>query len=96
MDEELSTKEAREGILGMIRASMSGEFTLPDPNLDVLECLLASIELGVKSVSCLMVKNKLSGDGEYKDLADWISGGCTVHQRCCTTTSGCTGESGPS
>ena len=23
------------------------------------------------------VKNDLSGDGEYKDLADWISGGCT-------------------
>ena len=29
LDEELSTKEAREGILGAIRATMSGEFTLP-------------------------------------------------------------------
>ena len=31
LDEELSTKEAREGILGAIRATTSGEFTLPDP-----------------------------------------------------------------
>ena len=55
---------------------MSGEFTLPDPGMDVSECLLASIELGVKSLSWAMVKNELPGDGEYKDLADWISGGC--------------------
>jgi hypothetical protein len=35
------------------------------------------MELGVKSVSWAMVKNELSYDGEYKDLADWIVGGCT-------------------
>ena len=61
----------------MIRASMSGEFTMPDPGMDVSECLLASMELVVKSVSWAMVKNELSYDGEYKDLADWIVGGCT-------------------
>ena len=77
MEEELSTKDVREEILGMIRAGMSGEFTMPDPGMDVSECLLASMELGVKSVSWAMTKNKLSGDGEYKDLADWIVGGCT-------------------
>ena len=55
MDEELSTKDAREGILGMIRATMSGKFTMPDPAMDVSECLLASMELGVKSVSWAMV-----------------------------------------
>ena len=76
LDHELTTKDAREGILGAIRATMSGEFTLPDPSMDVSECLLASMELGVKSVSWAMVKNELSGDGEFKDLADWISGGC--------------------
>ena len=38
--------------------------------------MLASMELGIKSVSWAMVKNELSGDGEYKDLADWIGGGC--------------------
>ena len=77
MEEELSTKDVREEIIGMIRAGMSGEFTMPDPGMDVSECLLASMELGVKSVSWAMTKNKLSGDGEYKDLADWIGGGCT-------------------
>ena len=41
---------------------MSGEFTLADPSMDVSECLLASMELGVKSVSWAMVKNELSGD----------------------------------
>jgi hypothetical protein len=67
MDEEMSTKEAREGILGAIRATKTGEFTLPDPGMDVSECFLASME----SVSWAMVKNELSGDGEHKDLADW-------------------------
>ena len=60
LDHELTTNDARDGILGAIRATMSEEFTLPDPSMDVSECLLA----------------KLSGDGEFKDLADWISGGC--------------------
>ena len=77
MEEELSTKDVREGILVMIRAGMSGEFTMPDPGMDVSECWLASMELGVTSVSWAMTKNKLSGDGEYTDLADWIGGGCT-------------------
>ena len=45
--------------------------------MDRSECLLASMELGIKSVSWAMVKNELSGDGEYKDLANWISWGCT-------------------
>ena len=47
---------------------------MPDPSMDMSECLLASIELVVNSVSWAMSKNELSGDGEYKD---WISGGCT-------------------
>ena len=42
--------------------------------MDVSECLLASMKLGIKSVSWAMV-NELSADREY--LADWISGGCT-------------------
>ena len=49
---------------------------MPNPSMDVSECLLASMELGVKSVSWAMVKNELSGDWEYKDLANWISGRC--------------------
>ena len=42
---------------------MSGEFTMPDPSMDMSECLLASIELVVNSVSWAMSKNELSGDG---------------------------------
>ena len=34
---------------------MTGKFTLPDPIMDVSECLLASMQLGVKSVSWAMV-----------------------------------------
>ena len=88
MDEVLSTKETREGVLGARRATMSGEFTLPDPSRDVSESLLASVELGINSVCWAMVKNELSADGEYKDLADWISGGPPE------VLPDCTGESG--
>ena len=42
------------------------EFTLPNPSMNVSECLQLSMELGVKSVSWAMVKNELSGDGEYR------------------------------
>ena len=37
--------------------------------------MLASMELGVKSVSWTMVKGELSKDQEFRDLSDWISGG---------------------
>ena len=74
--DEMSTKEAREGILGAIRTVMGGQYTLPDPEMDASECMLASMELGIKSVSWEMVKAELSKDAEFKDLADWIEGGC--------------------
>jgi hypothetical protein len=63
MDKEMSDQEARH---------KTGEFTMPMPDLgmDVSECLLSSMELGVKSVSWAMVKNILSGDGEYR-LDHW-------------------------
>ena len=73
---DMTTRDAREGILGAIRATMCGELTMPDPTLDVSECLLASMELGVRSVSWAMVKDELSRDKEYRDLSDWINGGC--------------------
>ena len=73
---DMTTRDAREGILGAIRATMCGEFTMPDPALDVSECMLASMELGVRSVSWAMVKEELSSDQKFRDLSDWISGGC--------------------
>ena len=43
LDEGLSTKEARKGILGAIRTTRSWEFTMPYPSMDMWECLLASM-----------------------------------------------------
>ena len=55
---------------------MSSELMMPDPELDVSGFMLASIELGIKSVSWEMVNMELSKDREFQDLADWITGGC--------------------
>lgn len=38
--------------------------------------MLASMELGVKSVTWDMVKTELESDGEFRELSDWICGGC--------------------
>ena len=64
MYDDMTTKKAREGILGAIRATMSGEFTMPDPHLDVSDVMMASMELGVRSVSWDMVKEELRTDGK--------------------------------
>ena len=96
LDCVMTTKDAREGILGAIRATMSGEITMPDPAFDVSECMLASMELGVKSVSWAMVKGELSKDQDFRDLSDWISGAVLALRRVCLTTSASTGRSGTS
>ena len=50
-ERDMTTKEAQEGVLVAIRTVMSADHTMPDPELDVSGCLLASMELGIKSVS---------------------------------------------
>jgi hypothetical protein len=55
-EEDMTTKDAREGILAAIKTVMGANLTLPDPELDVSGCMLASMELGIKSVSWDMVK----------------------------------------
>jgi hypothetical protein len=52
------------------------EHTLPDPDMDVSVCMLASIELGIKSVIWTMVKDEPVKDTGFKDLADSIDRGC--------------------
>ena len=59
-----------------MRTVISSELTMPDLELDVSGFLLASMELGIKSVSWKMVKIELSKDREFQDLADWILAGC--------------------
>ena len=52
---------------------MSADHTMPDPELDVSGCFLASMELGIKSVSWDIVKKELTKDREFQDLVDWIT-----------------------
>ena len=42
---------------------------MSDPTHDVSECMLMSMELGVRSVSWAMVKDELSRDREIQDLS---------------------------
>ena len=79
MDEVSS---AWEGVFGTVRMTMGAESTMPDPAMDVSGCMLASMELGVRSVSWDMVKSELVDDGEFRDLSDWISGGCVGPPDC--------------
>jgi hypothetical protein len=62
--------------MAAIRMVMGANLTLPAPELDVSGCMLDSMELGIKSVSCDMDKAELHKDQNFKDLADWISGAC--------------------
>ena len=55
---------------------MSREETWPDPDLDVSDFVEASMELGVKSVTWDVVKMEVERDQEFRDLSDWIIGGC--------------------
>ena len=49
---------------------MSIEHTLLGPALDASGTLLASMELGVRSVSWNMVRSELTRDSQFKDLDD--------------------------
>ena len=77
-DEEntMTCKDARQGVMASIRSVMGRNHTLPDPEMDVSGFMLASMQIGVKSVSWEMVQAELHKDTEFKDLSDWISGGC--------------------
>ena len=71
----MTANDAKEGVLDAVRAGMSPEQTMPDPDLEVLGRLLASMELRIKSVSWDMVKRELTNSREFQDLGDWIIGG---------------------
>jgi hypothetical protein len=74
MDEVSS---AWEFFVGAIRKTMGTDSAMPDPTIDVSGCILTSMELGVKCVSWEM----LEIDGEFRDLSDWICGGCVGSPR---------------
>ena len=75
-DYEITTKGAREWILGALTATMWKQLRMPEPTLDVSKCMLASMELGVRSVRGAMVKEELPRDREFWELSDWIGVGC--------------------
>ena len=70
IETEMETKEIHELVLGSIRSVLSSEHTLLDPALDASGTPLASMELGVKSVSWNMVRSELTRDSQFKDLDD--------------------------
>ena len=76
-----TTKEAREVIYAILRDSVGGELTMPDPAMDASGCMLASMELGVRSVSWEMLKTELGKDENFRDLSDWIGGSLPEHIR---------------
>ena len=73
---ETTCKVARLNVLAAIRASTSKNIMGPDPELDVSDDLVASMELGVRSVTWDIVKKQLRTDAKFRDLSDWIIGGC--------------------
>ena len=73
---EMTCKEARLNLLAAIRTSTSSDVTRPHLELDVSDDLLASMELGVRSITWDMVKKQLHTDSKFRDLSDWIIGGC--------------------
>ena len=70
-------KEVRGAMMAAIRTTLSNEATMPDPGFDVGGEMVASMEQGVRSITWEMVKNEVSTDAEYRELSDWVSGGCT-------------------
>ena len=66
----METKEIHKLVLGSIRSVLSSEQTVLDLVLDASGTLLASMELGVRSVSWNMVRSELTMDSQFKDLDD--------------------------
>ena len=73
-DEAPTCREVRQAFFGYIRChDLDGA---PDYNLDVSENVIASMQVGVSSVTWEMVKDVLHYDKEYAELARWIDAGC--------------------
>ena len=75
-EEEITWKEARLNMLASLRAVLDEKYTAPDPELDVSDAVIASMELGIRSVSWEMVKKELQNDAKFGDLSTWIQKGC--------------------
>ena len=57
--EVTTCKEARLNMLAALRTGIDNKYSAPDPELDVSDAVLASMELGIWSVSWEMLKKEL-------------------------------------
>ena len=73
-DETPTCKEVRQAFFGYIRCH--DPEAAPDYDLDVSGNVIASMQVGVSSVTWEMVTNVLHYDKEYAELARWIDAGC--------------------
>ena len=69
-------KEAKIHMMSALRLAAEPKYTKPDPDLDVSNAVLASMELGVRSITWDMAKKELVKDKTYSDLSSWIMSGC--------------------
>ena len=58
------------------RTGTAKKYSTPDPELDVSDAVLASVELGIRSITWEMVKKELYRDEKFNDLSLWIQEGC--------------------
>ena len=76
-EDELSCKEVRETMLAMLRDTMDPSLTAPNPEFDASAEVFAAMDYNVRRITWEMVKDELAADQEFRDLADWIQGGCS-------------------
>ena len=70
----MNCKEARIHMMYALRVNSTN--SKPDPDLDVSDAVLASMELGIQSITWDMVKQQLLKDETYSNLSSWITSGC--------------------
>ena len=60
----------------MLRTVLDNDITKPDCEMDVSGELIASMDLGIKSVTWERVKQVAAKDTPMIQLVEWIQGGC--------------------
>ena len=76
VSQEVSCKEVRSHMLGLLRSVSDGYMVTPDPEVDMSGEVLASMDMVVKSVTWDGVKQAISRDTTMLQLLNWIEGGC--------------------
>ena len=72
----MTQKETKIHMMSALRLAAEPKHKKPDLDIDVSNAVLASMELGVRSITWDMVKKKFVKDKTYSDLSSWITSGC--------------------